>query len=273
MARGIRFIAPIESMSGNLSGLQKLLYPTNDNSAYDSPDGQVNYARNYKPRYVGTYRRKDGLAGFQVKTRSAVNMTPATKMAMALLGGVGALTAAILRVASYKTIAETQMAIENEQGYGWKSLREFLDAKIRPALSTKADRFVITPVSGIFGNPWIATGNTGVIDLTIPSNTLVKFWSELSNGISYTVVNKQGISPSVLGGSAAAFNPTYFNSPYNTLRLGRVEVSGDGYVAINAPATPTAGTVVQILTLNGTRVDSGENITANAVYELEQVIL
>lgn len=189
MARGIRFIAPIESMSGNLSGLQDLLYPTNDNSAYDSPEGQVNYARNYKPRYVGTYRRKDGSVSFQVKTRSAVNMTAETKNAMAVLGGVGALTGAILRSDTYKAMATTQMNVENELGADYKSLREFLDAKIRPVLQSKQDRFVINPVGGIFANPWVFNTGSGVIDPQIPNRILIKFWSELANQPQFFYVN------------------------------------------------------------------------------------
>ena len=45
----IEFIAPVESMRGNLSGNQSLEYALNNNPAYDAPDG-VQYARNYQPR-------------------------------------------------------------------------------------------------------------------------------------------------------------------------------------------------------------------------------
>lgn len=189
MARAIRFIAPIESMSGNLSGQQALFYPTDDNSAYDSPEGQVNYARNYKPRYVGTYRRKDGSVSFQVKTRSAINMSSETKQAMAVLGGVGALTGAILRSDTYKAMASAQMNAENQLGADYKSLREFLDAKIRPALQAKQDRFVITPLGGIFANPWVFKTGTGVTQLQIPNRILVKFWSELADQPQFFYVN------------------------------------------------------------------------------------
>lgn len=193
MARKIRFIAPIESMSGNMSGLQELLYPTDDNAAYDSPEGKVNYARNYKPRYVGTYRSKDGAVSFQVKTRTAVNMTPESKLAMATLGAVGACIGAILRVAVDKAACEAQMAVENEQGYGWKSLREFLDAKIRPAILAKQSTIVINPVGGIYNNPFVL-GGTGR-NLAISSRTLVKFWKQLAdNPITFTVAGLNGIA-------------------------------------------------------------------------------
>lgn len=214
MARRIRFIAPIESMSGNLSGLQELLYPTNDNSAYESPEGKVNYARNYKPRYVATYRRKDGSLGFQVRTRTAVNMTPETKLAMSVLGGVGALTGAILRTAAYKAAAEAQMQVEIELGADYKSLREFLDAKIRPALVAKEDRIVINPVGGIFGNNFVFKGNSGTTALAIPDRVLLKFWSELAD---------DPIAYKVGGITAVAHDGDTFqdiiNSRYNTLNL------------------------------------------------------
>lgn len=193
MARKIRFIAPIDSMSGNLSGLQELLYPTNDNAAYDSPEGSVNYARNYKPRYVATYRSKDGAVSFQVKTRTAVNMTPETKLAMSILGGVGACVGVILRTASYKAVCEAQMNVEIELGADYKSLREFLDAKFRPALLAHQPTVVISPVGGVFNNPW-AEGGSG-IDLSIHNRVLSKFFKQLAvDGINFYVNGLEGVA-------------------------------------------------------------------------------
>ncbi len=229
MARGIRFIAPIESMSGNLSGLQELLYPTNNNSAYDSPEGQVNYARNYKPRYVGTYRRKDGSVSFQVKTRTAVNMTPETKMAMATLGGVGALSGAILRTESYKAMAEAQMAVENELGAGYKSLRDFLDAKIRPALLTKANSFIITPLGGVFANPWVYTTGTGVTVLQIPNEVLVKFYTELgaADPFIFFVNSLPGLAE-----DGDTFEEVLVRPIRNVLQLQQETIGGKNYIYI-----------------------------------------
>lgn len=192
MARSIRFIAPVESLSGNLSGAQDLLYPTHDNSAFESPEDAVNYARNYKPRYVGTYRRKDGSVSFQVKTRTAVHMTPAMVNAMAVMGGSGAIIGAILRDSQKTAACNAQMVIENEQGAGWKSLRQFLDAKIRPELTAKSATIVVAILGGIFNNPWV-NGGTGV-NLQLPMNVLVKFWSNLaSHAVEFTVQGLKGI--------------------------------------------------------------------------------
>lgn len=197
MARSIRFIAPVESLSGNLSGAQDLLYPTHDNSAFESPEDAVNYARNYKPRYVGTYRRKDGSVSFQVKTRTAVHMTADMIRAMAVMGGSGAIIGAILRNSQYTAACNAQFVIENEQGAGWKSLRQFLDAKIRPELTAKSETIVIAPVGGIFSNPWAYKTGSGVNVLQIPNTVLVKFWEQLaSNPLFFTVEGLKGVAHS-----------------------------------------------------------------------------
>lgn len=248
MARGIRFIAPIEAMSGNLSGLQELLYPTNNNSAYDSPEGQVNYARNYKPRYVGTYRRKDGSVSFQVKTRSAVNMTPETKLAMSVLGGVGACVGVILRTQAYKAVCEAQMQVEIELGADYKSLREFLDAKFRPALLAHQQTIVISPVGGIFNNPW-AEGGTG-IDLSIHNRVLSKFFKQLAvNGINFNVNSLEGVAF-----TGDTFDDLIENHPtFNILEL-KVEAKGGvDYVYIG-------DTTKNYLMLNGDYVESTQGI-------------
>ena len=68
----IEFIAPVEAMRGNLSGRQKLVYALNDNSAWEAPDGRQ-YARNYKPRFIGAKRAKDGATYFSTRTKHAIN--------------------------------------------------------------------------------------------------------------------------------------------------------------------------------------------------------
>lgn len=224
MARSIRFIAPVESLSGNLSGAQDLLYPTHDNSAFESPEDAVNYARNYKPRYVGTYRRKDGSVSFQVKTRTAVHMTAAMINAMAVMGGTGALIGAILLDSQKKAACNAQMVIENEQGAGWKSLRQFLDAKIRPELTAKSATIVVAILGGVFNNPWVS-GGTGV-NLQISTNSLIKFWPYLATSpITFKVSGLKGIA------HANDTFGTLIASTYNTLGLSAVSGGADdGFV-------------------------------------------
>lgn len=177
--KSIEFIAPVESMRGNLSGKQDLVYAENDNKAYEAPANQRNYARNYSPRFIGAKRSSDGRKYFAVKTKTATTITTASKRAMSVMGGSGAIIGSILITPSSKAACQAQMAIENEQGYGWKSLRQFLSAKIRPALESKAADIVIAPVGGVFNNPWVDGGSGS--NVQIANTTLTRFWSELAN--------------------------------------------------------------------------------------------
>lgn len=81
----IEFIAPVEALRGNMSGSQKLVYAENDNPAYDAPEGRQ-YARNYKPRYIGFRRAKDGAVYFGLKRKSATMIDAASKITMAAMG-------------------------------------------------------------------------------------------------------------------------------------------------------------------------------------------
>lgn len=81
----IEFIAPVEALRGNMSGSQTLVYAENDNPAYDAPEGRQ-YARNYKPRYIGFRRAKDGAVYFGVKKKSATKIDAASRITMAAMG-------------------------------------------------------------------------------------------------------------------------------------------------------------------------------------------
>lgn len=83
----IEFIAPVEALRGNMSGSQTLVYAQNDNPAYDAPEGRQ-YARNYKPRYIGFRRAKDGAVYFGVKRKTATKINRASKITMAALGSI-----------------------------------------------------------------------------------------------------------------------------------------------------------------------------------------
>ena len=86
----IEFIAPVEAMRGNLSGKQELEYPLNENPAFYAPTGK-HYATNYQPRFIGAKRASDNLKYFAIRTKSAVNMTTNSILAMAALGAAGAI--------------------------------------------------------------------------------------------------------------------------------------------------------------------------------------
>lgn len=85
MAKRVLMIAPFEALRGNVSGKQKLLYAENDNPAYEAPDG-VNYARNYKPRYVVSMNAKTGNVHFGLKRKHASVNNALTRRTMGALG-------------------------------------------------------------------------------------------------------------------------------------------------------------------------------------------
>lgn len=85
MAKRVQMIAPFEALRGNVSGKQKLLYAENDNPAYEAPEG-VNYARNYKPRYVVSMNSKTGNVHFGLKRKHASVNNALTRSAMGSLG-------------------------------------------------------------------------------------------------------------------------------------------------------------------------------------------
>lgn len=91
----VSFIPGVDGMSGILAGRAgKLVYPSNDNKAFDAPDGRQ-YARNYGSRIVLAQRVKDGKAYFMVKTKSAVNMNDAARRRQAALGCVMSLISSL----------------------------------------------------------------------------------------------------------------------------------------------------------------------------------
>lgn len=95
MAKKVFMIAPFEAMTGNLSGDQDLQYAENNNPAYEAPNG-TQYARNYRTRYVGARRGKDGLVYFQVKQTTAIVLTASTRRTMAIIGVTAAIRSALM---------------------------------------------------------------------------------------------------------------------------------------------------------------------------------
>lgn len=91
----VSFIPGFEGFSGILAGRAgKLVYPSNDNKAFDAPNGRQ-YARNYGSRIVLAQRAKDGAAFFMCKTKSATNISAQSKTNMAVLGSIQAILTAV----------------------------------------------------------------------------------------------------------------------------------------------------------------------------------
>lgn len=196
MATKFTMLAPFDQASGNLTGKQLLKYAQNDNPAYDSPVGRVNYARNYRTRYVAGIRSATGEGYIQVKKRSAVNLTPRAKLNMALLGGTGAMYADIVRNQSselYQNLYAQWLELQNLGNK--KTFRQSVSAAIRSGLLQKLAEIPYAGPRGvvIITNPWNYTGANP--NVTVGTDTLVKFWGELTlNGTYFTVAGLTGIA-------------------------------------------------------------------------------
>lgn len=186
----IEFIAPVDSLRGNLSGRQDLVYPTSDNKAYDSPVGSRNYARNYRASFIGAKRASDALKYFAVRTKSAIGMTAKVKKNMALQGGVGAMFAKIISSSTFATQYGFLMATYNAQSFAEPtSFRKWLSGKLRKMILTHTAQIVIgaAPKQVTIKNPWYDGTQTAGIEVT--DEIVVKFWGELHLNGSYLYVD------------------------------------------------------------------------------------
>ncbi len=183
--KNVRFIAPIESMSGNLSGKQDLLYPTKNNKAWESPSDKRNYATNYRPRYVGTFRAKDGRVSFAIKRKSAITLSPLMRKQQALIGGAKVVCDFIMHDGAH--IQELQTRYMRSQIYReGGSFYKYINESVRYSLSTKLAGIFFNGDPGqsaiIYQNPWISTTAPGTpVAVTIPADILAKFWMQLAN--------------------------------------------------------------------------------------------
>lgn len=235
MAKRFRMLAPFDSVTGNVSGAQRLGYPTKGQGAYDAPAGK-NYAQNYKPRFIMNERKSDGRLYFQVKQRTAATINARSKRAMAVLGGCGAIIGAILKdktSALYQALYEAWLVTKPfsaETGLP-SSFRQWLSAFTMNALRGKLSVISIlwnnngTPAFITINNPFIEGGD-GDEDITISTSAIVKFWSELADDpITFSV---EGVGKSVAHDDQT-WN-SYLGQNYNTLGLVGLEIEGASYV-------------------------------------------
>lgn len=212
----IEFIAPVEAMRGNLSGAQKLQYPTDNQGAYEGPAGAVNYARNYSPRFIGAKIAKSGKKYFSVRTKTANHLTVKSKQAMALMGGTGAIVASILRdkTAEIYTNLYGAWVKAQELGGSTSTFRQFLSGSIRRMLIQKSATYHVQV--GEFGqdidNPWNTTSQTP--NVSISQAILVKFWSELA--AKPIVIDVEGLK--LIAHSGDKFQ-NVIESGYNVMNL------------------------------------------------------
>lgn len=225
MAKRIEFLAPVESMRGNLSGSQDLVYAENDNRAYEAPADRTNYARNYQTRYIGNKRSSDGLKYFGVKTKSAVTTSANAMLAMAAMGGAAAVYNA-MKVAGGQKWQQVQYNYEESFKNYYKSLRQYAMNVIMQALRAKTTDITFGgPTVARYPNPWRTVDQD---ELNIGNRILTKFWAELSlNGTQFFVNGQTGV-----GKSGIAFGAIAEGSPEvpNVLSLATNTVAGTTYV-------------------------------------------
>lgn len=252
----IEFIAPVEAIRGNLSGRQDLRYALNNNKAFESPAGAINYARNYTPRYVGAKIAASGAKIFSVRTKNAVNMTTKAIKAMALLGGTGALVGSLLAHKSgtpYQQVyALWQYALANVPAYAGYTFRKFASEFIRPKLEAKAQNITanIASVSVSFKNPWYDGSQT--TGATISQKVLVEFWGQLApNGVVFTINGHKGIASDGMDWETLAADATL-----NVLNITTTEVDDVVYPQYKG----------EFVVLDGVHVTAASTPANNAEY-------
>lgn len=253
----IDFIAPVEAIRGNMSGRQVLQYAENDNPAFEAPDNKQNYARNYKPRFIGAKVAASGKVYFQVKTKSCSHKTARYRKQMSVMGGAGAIYASILRQKSSTLFGQLETAYNNLPPEAVKpSFRKWIMDALIFALETKSQSASL--VSGsttiTINNPWVASSQTTGANVT---NAIInKFFQDLTpNAIAFYVDGEKGVA------IAAQQFGSLVDSPHNTLSLNIVEVGSNNYV-----------TKAGLYLLDGsTYVLSSVTIVADKSYDLTAV--
>ena len=152
----IEYLAPIDYMSGNLSGRQDLNYTTQETRAYDIPVGQSAAANNYSPRLIGRYIAKSNRRFFMVRTRSTVNATTTYRHNLAISGGTFAIFYAIRNNNSIYNVCVQAWEADS----AGKTLRKYICDIIRAAVVAKNATIEIG--SARVDNPWIVLSTPNI---------------------------------------------------------------------------------------------------------------
>lgn len=94
MSKRIQYIMPVEWVRGALSGAQTLTY--GGVKAYDVTTDEKTAADYYRPTMVAKRLTRNGLLYYQVRTRTSVHLSSIARMNLAVLGGAGAIYAALV---------------------------------------------------------------------------------------------------------------------------------------------------------------------------------
>lgn len=244
----IEFLAPVESMRGNLSGNQVLLYAENNNPAYEAPNG-TQYARNYATRYVGAKRSATNLKYFAVRTKNAATLNAVTRKNMALTGAIAVIISRLMTAEP-----ATWTAINNAFNYlksnnllpeGVKTFRKWVDLNLRKMLKFYEDHWSFTQASISFevANPF----NVNAESLALPRKSWVKFAQVLA--FNSNVSSKSGIYFKVDG--LTMFSP---------FKATQAPSSFTEIIAIAGADNPNMTSNLQ-----GLDVDGSNNVTYNGV--------
>lgn len=278
----IEYIAPVESMRGNLSGKQSLEYPLSNGSAWDTPDNGISYARNYAPRYVGAKRVASGRNYFAVKRKSGVNLTLAQRKMMAALGVAKIYADAVL--ANVTAIATINKIWRDHAAAGIKytTLSGFVTAMLRAGI-IEGKRVISIgeegvseyaySVTNVFNIKDTATGNlTPVVDrkviakffayIGVTDGDIVNFFYINSRNTPVVFVNNEDWGEIIESGESPLKTwQATFNAPVNldstTIAVGQADymtannlfiMKGSTYQRANM--TPVANTIYQTTSTN-----------------------
>lgn len=266
MAKKVFMIAPFEAMTGNLSGDQDLQYAENNNPAYEAPNG-TQYARNYRTRYVGARRGRDGLVYFQVKQTTATVLTPSTRRTMAILGVTAAIRSA-MQTSGVLNSLKIYFDILKQEGRlpeGQETFNKWFSANIKNMLVYKrAEWRFNVPGEGIISihNPYDLSSTDA---LQIKQSTWVKFaniFAFVPNAQSkLAFISIDGVTLFCACDSAATLTfsnaKIYGSNPSYVANLADVVVTADGVTYQSLPIYTMAGSQIN----PATELTNGEKLT------------
>lgn len=230
----IEFIAPVESMRGNLSGNQSLEYAENNNPAYEAPNG-VQYARNYQPRFIGAKRGADGLKYFAVRTKTATNLKASTRRAMAIVGVTAAIRSALMsaHAADYATMqrAFDYLKAQGLLPEGQNTFKKWFDANVKNMLVYKRATWSFTQssISFTLNNPYnLASAQALVIkqSIWVKFANIFAFSGTQGGGVYFTIDGTAIFAPYDEGGTRPTFNTISKVNPHMTTLYAPMTVSG-----------------------------------------------
>ena len=220
----IRYIMPVESMSGLLGTKQDLRYAENDNKAFESPAGHVNYARNYQPGVVAARVARTGLKYFAIKTKTAFKATAKALKQCAVMGASSAIYGISIANASKKASLDAVYALAKAAGYEG-TFHKFVTSFIRAALESSAATIVVAfqGSSVNLGNNPFSSAATAI---AISSKLLVKFWKQLTeDGLQFKVAGETAIA--IVDDD---FDDIIGNTRLNVISLSEATVGANNYV-------------------------------------------